>query len=305
MGDSKIKFPDATNFEYAHPTKAKTIKKIFISYANSYHAKAIVSNILKLNNSQNVDDDDEIEYKIYGTMQHNNNLPTNLPNVEFLNSKCDDFLPRVTQCDVIICDISQDTCQLDETKAILDCLEAKLETASETKIQLILLSTIMTWAKTKQVDDEIVSDKDYRKRRPHSCFFEHIFLERRVMNLQKKFENFVKSVVICPGVIYGAEEDIFHYIFKKCYCNCPEVEIFLPAKNYLPLIYIFDFAKVILRFVEDSPEIESNYVLACQSGTLNALEICEIFLNNSDTRIRICEQNEIFNMRDDLITVSF
>jgi len=134
-----------------------------------------------------------------------------LNNVECLNSGSENFLNTVSQCDIIVLDISQDELQLQESTAIVDYLENQLENGTELNLKLMLISTILTWAKTAQKDDEIMTDLSYRKRRPHPCFNNHLLLERKVMNLQRKYKNSIKSIVLCPGIIYGEEQDIFHY----------------------------------------------------------------------------------------------
>ncbi|KAG5670926.1 hypothetical protein PVAND_001155 [Polypedilum vanderplanki] len=284
MGDHIEDIPDATNFEYITQQITK-IKRIFISFANSYHAKAIVSCIFENNDTHII---------IYGTSQ---NYKKNIEQVEILSTH-EDILSLLEQLDVIILDISQNRTQLNEAKIILDYLEEKVVSNTEIKIHLILISTIMTWANTPQNDN--LSDIDYCKRQPHPCFHEHFMIERRVLNMQKRFPGKIHSVVVCPGIIYGEEQDIFEYIFKECYFNYPEIEIFLPATNILPIIYIYDFAKIIIQIIEQT--CDSKYILAVQPETLSVFEIVNIFSKNSESRIRICEQDEIFTMREDFIT---
>jgi adenylate kinase len=124
-------------------------------------------------------------------------------------------------------------------------LENQLENGTELNFKLLLISTILTWSKTA-LKDEIMTDLSYRKRRPHPCFNDHMLLERKVMNLQKKFKDSVKSIVLCPGIIYGEEQDSFHYIFKQCFFNHPYVDVFMPGVNNLPVIYIHDFIEIAL-----------------------------------------------------------
>lgn len=291
---------EATNFQYYNPSDAKTVRKVFISYANSYHAKAIVKKLQDLND----DVDGKVDYQICGTIQENRPI---ISKVAILNSKCNDFTIMVSQCDIVICDISQDKNQFEETKAILKFFEEHLEVGKEFNLTLILISTIMTWARTPKSIDETLTDRNYRKRRPHPCFNQHLLIERRTLNLQKKFKDSIKSFVVCPGIIYGEEQDIFHYIFKRCYFNHPQVEIFLPGSNYLPIIHINDFARFILNILTKSPNDSTNYLLAIQPTTLTAKNVVNIFveaMGGSEMRLRICEKEEIFLMNEDDMSVS-
>lgn len=291
----------ATNFQYFNPSDEKTVKKVFISYANSYHAKAIIKKFQELND----DVDGKIEYRVCGTMQENKPM---ISKVAILNSKCSDFSTMVSQCDIIICDISQDKIQFEETKAILKFFEDHLEVGIKFNITFILISTIMTWARTPRSIDETLTDRIYRKRRPHPCFNQHLFIERRTLNLHIKFKDSIKSFVVCSGIIYGEEQDIFHYIFKRCYFNHQQVEVFLPGSNYLPLIHINDFARFIIHIINKSSSESANYLLAIQPVTLTAKNVVSIFaeaMGGNEIRVRICEKEEIFLMNEDSMSVSF
>lgn len=292
---------EAKNFQYYNLSDEKTVRKVFISYANSYHAKAIVEKFQELNN----DVEGKIDYQICGTMQENRPI---VSSVKILSSKCNDFTVIVAQCDIIICDISQDKNQFEETKVILNFLEEHLEGGIEFDITLLLISTIMTWARTPKSTDETLTDRNYRKRRPHPCFNQHLLIERRTLNLHKKFKNSIKSFVVCSGIVYGEEQDIFHYIFKRCYFNNQQVEIFLPGSNYLPLIYIKDFARFIMHIINKSPNENTNYLLAIQPATLTARNVAKIFaeaMGGCEMRVRICEKEEIFLINEDEMSVSY
>ena len=287
--------PESPNFEFKTMDVDK-VTKIFISYANSYYGKFIVK---KLKNSSK----NGSENKIFGTLQENQAVQQ--VDVEYWKSKCENFLTDVSKCDIIILDISQDKLQLQESKIIVDYLENLLDNGTRLNLKLILISTILTWARTEQ-NDEIMIDSNYRKRRPHPCFNDHLLFERKVMNLQKKFVDSVQSIVVCPGIIYGEEQDIFHYIFKQCYFNHPYVDVFMPAINYLPIIYIHDFVNIVVNLLIDFPNITSNYILAVQPNPLNAFDITRIFaqsMSGNEAMIRICEKEDILSMGIDEITV--
>jgi len=60
-------------------------------------------------------------------------------------------MEQLLECDVIIYDITQDPEQVDEACWTISALHSQLDKIDKPKM-FILLSTVMTWAKTKPVD---------------------------------------------------------------------------------------------------------------------------------------------------------
>ena len=66
-----------------------------------------------------------------------------------------------------------------------------------------------------QDDPEIpFTEDDYRRRRPHPNFKEHISAEKTAMKFGKTNKSKLVTYVIAAGLTYGAGENIFHYLFK-------------------------------------------------------------------------------------------
>lgn len=70
------------------------------------------------------------------------------------NQNKDGLLEQLLECDVIVYDITQDPEQVDEACWAISALHNELERIDKPKI-FILISTVMTWAKTKPVDPVI------------------------------------------------------------------------------------------------------------------------------------------------------
>lgn len=298
------KFPEATNFQYVDRVDAVMEKKIFLNNLNSYHGSSLAKTLLKL--SLNGDQKDgNLTYKIYGTLQKSEGLGA-IHGVEILNPNKVSFFDSIIACDVIIYDISQEFSQLSEAKSFLKYFEDQLaDKRVEGGKHLILISTIMTWSQTPQQED-VLTDSNYRKRRPDSCYVNHLILERDVINLQKKFKNLIETLVICPGIIYGGRQDLFHFLYKKCYFNNIQPDIFLPATNHLPLIYLEDFTRILVMNVQKFPDPKVEYILAVQPESIAAKDVVETFAEAAggpDVRIKICAQEEIFLMDEELMTV--
>ena len=50
------------------------------------------------------------------------------------------------------------------------------------------------------------------------------------------------TYVVCSGLIYGQEENLFHYLFKAGWHNEPDLPVYGNGKNILPSIHINDLA---------------------------------------------------------------
>lgn len=297
---------EATNFQYVTPQESgsKKVTTIFLNNVNSYLGSALVHKIL-----DDASEDSQIElnkenvYKIYGTRKTTEDCGEIPEEVEVLQPGDDSFFNFITSCDFIIYDISED---FSSAKQFLKYFEAQLEGSRiNNRKHLILISTIMTWAQTSQQGD-VFTDLNYRKRRPHPCYANHLILERDVINLSKKYKNLVSSVVVCPGLVYGDRQDIFHFIYKKCYFNNIQVDIFAPGTNHLPLIYLEDFSRIMMMIIRNFPDPSFPYILAVQPESLPVMKIvknlCEA-AGGPETRIRICQRDEIFLMNEELMTV--
>ncbi|KAG5338082.1 KAD7 kinase, partial [Acromyrmex heyeri] len=112
----------------------------------------------------------------------------------------------------------------------------------------ILISTIMTWAFTKPLDPADpnlpFTEADYRKRKPHPNYKEHIQCEREVVAVKKiaNLKSKLRTLVICCGITYGEEEGPLHYLFKMAWQNAPLLPIFGKGRNKIPLLHVRDLA---------------------------------------------------------------
>ena len=85
------------------------------------------------------------------------------------------------------------------------------------------ISTVMTWAKTK-VDsvnfkysikddsDSFLAEDEYRRRKPHPNFKNHLAVEKNIIKFGKKSS--FKTYVIASGILYHSGDCIFHNIIK-------------------------------------------------------------------------------------------
>ncbi|KYM83836.1 Putative adenylate kinase 7 [Atta colombica] len=188
------------------------------------------------------------------------------------------FLSELMTCGIIIYDITQESDQIKETcwvlKEIINILksmEKKLPKAFKRKEptrHFILISTIMTWAFTKPLDpadpDLPFTEADYRKRKPHPNYKEHIQCEREVVAVKKiaNLKRKLKTLVICCGITYGEEEGPLHYLYKMAWQNAPLLPIFGKGQNKIPLLHVRDLAATIFSVLQNWPPIQ--YIVAVE-----------------------------------------
>ncbi|XP_069671703.1 adenylate kinase 7-like isoform X4 [Periplaneta americana] len=216
-------------------------------------------------------------YEIIGTVKNSEYRKTESIKSIIDSSNREEFLPIILKCGFIIYNISEDNSQISEAYWTMKAIEAQLDKMKEEEPKafeamkdirhFILISTIMTWALTKPIDPDDLEqpfvETDFRKRKPHPNYKDHIALEKEVMQMGKKHKEKFKTLVIATGVTYGKEEDILHAVFKMAWENPPSLPVILPGKNLIPLIHIMDLASVLHNILEKFPK-KQRYILAIE-----------------------------------------
>lgn len=148
-------------------------------------------------------------------------------------------------------------------------------------------------------------EKNYRKRRPHPCYRRHLRLEQEVANIHIKYKEKIKTIIICPGITYGDEEDILHYFFKAAFYNKEEIDIFEPGTNFIPLLGVENLGYMIKALIDHFPT-DQQYVLA-HNPDINYLEFvsnaCKLISGIESTRFKICKKEQVMLIDHNLLTV--
>ncbi|XP_060684562.1 adenylate kinase 7 isoform X4 [Hemiscyllium ocellatum] len=210
-------------------------------------------------------------YKVVGTQR---NPDAQKPDFAFeifsFNSR-EQLLEYLLDCDIIIYNITETTEQIDEASWAVSALHSEIGNFESSKT-FILLSTIMTWGQTKTTDPEdMLTEDEYRRRKAHPNFKDHLSLEKLVIKLGKTKRRFT-TFVVASGLVYGMEESVFHYFFKEAWLGLnPAIPCFGAGKNVVPTIHVKDLAGVIQNIIERKPK--TNYILAMDDSKHKMKEI--------------------------------
>ncbi|KAJ3332668.1 Adenylate kinase 7 [Blyttiomyces sp. JEL0837] len=171
--------------------------------------------------------------------------------------------------DVIIYDT---LLSLDESAWAIEMLSEVSDSFLEKPKTFIAISSVMTWAKTKLDQDDpeaFLAEDEYRRRKPHPNFKNHIAIEKNVIKFGKKMA--LRTYVVAAGLVYHSGDSIFHYLFKSAWHNADELICYGDGSNVLPTIHVDDLCNVIVEVAETLPE--PRYLLAIDDSKSTLMEI--------------------------------
>ncbi|CAD5122064.1 DgyrCDS10516 [Dimorphilus gyrociliatus] len=184
------------------------------------------------------------------------------------------LLEHLIECDMIVYDITEQPEIIDEAIWVVSELHADLDRLEKPKM-FVLISSAMTWANSKPLDPDDTeipfTEEDYRRRRAHPNWKDHINAEKTVIKLGKTNKSKLATYVIASGLTYGAEENIFHYLFKAAWHNAEHLHVFGAGQNCIPTIHIRDLAAVIQNILDSRPKIR--YLIAADDSKHTLEEI--------------------------------
>eukprot|EP00047_Mylnosiga_fluctuans_P001361 m.219923 g.219923 ORF g.219923 m.219923 type:complete len:665 (+) comp10277_c0_seq1:1060-3054(+) len=175
----------------------------------------------------------------------------------------------------IVYDITQHADVIPEAIWAIEALDAVSDDFAGNKV-FVLVSTIMTWAKTKPVDPEDLSpiaEDEFRRRRPHLNFKAHLDLEKQVTKIGKKENTKLLTYVVCAGLLYGDGELLFHRFFKSAWqLEEPHLECYGAGDNAVPAVHVRDLGAIVSAVLTSTPP-QNRYLLAVDDGTSTLEEI--------------------------------
>uniref|UniRef100_A0A8C5WAH7 Adenylate kinase 7 n=1 Tax=Microcebus murinus TaxID=30608 RepID=A0A8C5WAH7_MICMU len=176
----------------------------------------------------------------------------------YSNISREDLLLRLLECDVVVYNITENAHQVEEAMWAISALNEEVVHFDKRKL-FILLSTVMTWARSKPLDpddNEVpFTEEDYRRRKPHPNFMDHINAEKMVLKFGKNAKKII-TYVVAAGLQYGAEGGILHTFFKMAWLgDMPALPVFGDGTNVIPAIHVHDLAGVIQNVIDHVPKI--------------------------------------------------
>nr|XP_020459736.1 adenylate kinase 7-like isoform X2 [Monopterus albus] len=261
-------------------------KRIFVNDVDRYSSKHIAEFLSTCISGEEFEDAEAEEtlasprgepaFQIVGTVSSSSkDETTGFLLEQYVSPTRDELLECLLQCDVVVYNISESGTQqqVEEATWTITALHAELENFKSRKM-FILVSTVMTKALIKPQNsdetDDLLTEEEFKKGRPHPRFKNHNNLEKLVLKLGRENKSKLTGYVVASGLQYGKGENLFHYFFKVSWLmQFPKVPIFGVGTNHIPMIHIYDLAGVIQNIIELRPK--SKYILAVDDSK-NTLE---------------------------------
>ncbi|XP_062974560.1 adenylate kinase 7 [Elgaria multicarinata webbii] len=221
-------------------------------------------------------------YQVVGTLSQAESTKPDFAVEAYRTLSDDERLAYLSECDIIIYNITEDAKQIVEATSAATALSDKAYKFEKQKV-FILLSTIMTWARSKPLDPEDpeipFTEEDYRRRKPHPNFIEHSNAEKTIIKLGKTNKSKFATYVVASGVQYGAEERLLHYFFKLSWLGeTPAIPYFGDGRNFVPAIHIVDLAAVLQNIADHRPR--THYLIAVDEAIQTLGEIVKCISRN-------------------------
>ncbi|XP_005390456.1 PREDICTED: adenylate kinase 7 [Chinchilla lanigera] len=220
-------------------------------------------------------------FQIVGTLSKPENIPPDFATETYKNLSRGDLLMRLLECDTIIYNITESPQQVEEAIWAVSALKEEVSHFGKRKV-FILLSTVMTWARSKPLDPEDsevpFTEEDYRRRKNHPNFLDHINAEKIVLKYGKNAKIFA-TYVVAAGLQYGMEGGILHTFFKLAWLGeVPALPVFGDGTNVIPTIHVLDLAGVIQNIIDHVPR---HYYLVAVDDSAHTLEDLVKFISKS------------------------
>ncbi|XP_063758335.1 adenylate kinase 7-like isoform X2 [Eleginops maclovinus] len=260
----------------------KQQKRVFINDVDKYssrHIAKFLSTCVTEEDSEEAEAEEtsplsEHVFQIVGTSSTKDNKETSLLE-HYTSPTREDLLKHLLECDVVVYNVSESTTeeQVEDATWAITALHAEIGNFKSRKL-FILVSSVMTWAMTKPQNQEetnvLLTEEEFRRRRPHPHFKTLHDLEKLVLVLGRGKKSKLTGYVVACGLQYGKGENLFHYFFKVSWLmQMPKVPLFGQGTNHIPMIHVYDLGGVIQNIIELRPK--SKYILAVDDSK-NTLE---------------------------------
>ncbi|KAK3563495.1 hypothetical protein QTP86_030362 [Hemibagrus guttatus] len=260
-------------------------KRVFINNVDKYTSKYIGkflascvvgdSHLAEQLQNENTSSQEAI-YHIVGTVSGKTEERSSFAVEEYTNVTREELFHHLMESDVIVYNIyNENADQIEEASWAVSALHKEIDAFPGPKM-FILISSVMTWALTQTLDPnhpEIhLTEWDYRRRKPHPSFKDHLAVEKLVVKLGKSNQSQFSTYVVASGLQYGMGEQAFHFFFKTAWLGEEqEVPIFGDGSNIIPAVHVSDLAGIVQNVMERKPK--SQYLLAVDESQNTVADI--------------------------------
>ncbi|XP_054684691.1 adenylate kinase 7 isoform X2 [Grus americana] len=254
-------------------------RRVFLNHLDSYSGRSIgeyLSRCIVGASLESIEEEEEEEEDENNSAAEVSSRPKE--GVYQIVSSREELLSHLLECEIVLYNITEDANQIEEATWAASALHMEIEHFATPKL-FILISTIMSWAKSKPPDPEDpeipFTDEDYRRRKSHPNFMDHINAEKLIIKLGKTNKHKFSTYVVASGHQYGAGEGVLHYFFKIGWLSeTPAIPVFGDGNNFIPTIHVLDLAAVLQNVADHRPR--SHYIVAVDESmhTLQELVKC-------------------------------
>ncbi|KFQ99441.1 Adenylate kinase 7, partial [Nipponia nippon] len=221
-------------------------------------------------------------YQVVGTLSKPESTKPCFAEETYAVSSRKELLSHLLECEIVLYNITEDANQIEEATWAASALHMEIEHFATPKL-FILISTIMSWAKSKPPDPEDpeipFTDEDYRRRKPHPNFMDHINAEKLILKLGKTNKHKFSTYVVASGHQYGAGEGVLHYFFKIGWLSeTPAIPVFGNGSNFIPTIHVLDLSAVLQNIIDHRPRF--HYILAVDVSMHTLQELIKCISKN-------------------------
>ena len=230
--------------------------RLFINQINSYLGSNLV-NILTIPASQGLINSHS--YQLFGTLSPKYPPPKNSPFIQ-IHSGHDPNIENILSQDIVIYNIVEDPSQIIEAEFVVRALHENIEKFHSSKL-FVLISNYLSWSKTRTLDPEDPErpfiEEDYRMRRPHPSYKEHLALEKLVTKFGRTNKSIFTTYNIVTGLLYGSGEADLHFLFRLAWLGGEDIDylpIFGNGLNAIPMIHVKDISSIVQFIITNLPK---------------------------------------------------
>ncbi|KAF0759689.1 Uncharacterized protein FWK35_00006402 [Aphis craccivora] len=236
------------------------------------------------------------------------------------------LMKEIQKCAVVVYDISLAKNQITEASIALHSIIEEIKyikshpksvVARQSGIRVfILISSIQTWALTKNKYTSPITQDDYKDRICHPNFQSFYDMENCILLLNDKvckklqYSGYFYGIILAPGLVYGQGEHILKYIYKMVFSDTER--LLVPKEdNNLPIIHVENLAKIVKNLVVYYDKVTKPYIIGIETAKISLRSITKCIIKQTQKKnyvycdyISLCLNSRVTQTVYDMITMS-